>query len=768
MLTRTDLQALSLVNVKQGYACGGHGSCILAPDPQTGIQLPTGCNCQEKYMGYFAFTHTYSDDCTVLDGTTVASAAVALKTTSGCKIKGNSTHPTTLYQARCELACPCNYNYGAALDCVNEQYLPYQQGQCKCNTTWAGATCSDCAPKYFGIACDVFCDPKTTCRSKGDCNSAGRCDCKMGWYGTNCEKMTCKECNNRGGCIEGPACDCQQDYTGASCEYEVQWDPTSWGICRYTEPSQLCGAGTQTRVLKAKKRNFVSGNLTWKSSDVFPTLAAKPAISRGCVHPQRVSCLCAVPPMKVVNGLDPICSTVADGATCALQCEKGYVPYGVYSCVKGAYQKPDPTCVKYEADAIAPVAITALRQTLAFQLTTGANATKWADAMQSELGPVLSTMTGIPATDIEITNVAYTAAETRQLEHAAQTRFDRNPFFLAAQRLAARHCAIIDKFGATQFQRVQASSKVLQNALQGGENYHLEYPDVELISAQAGETRQLGGAASENRNSRGRRLQSLVAWQKLLDKVMVKSRPRPGTAAQKDVYAEGLWLSNLEKRKLDSAELFPQTREDTPNEDTTTTTSESSPALENLLVLARRRLQTVASVPMSVEYLVKIYDTSVLTAVQWRLQNLATSPEDKFASLIKTALASQGIDTDAELAVRWAVTQPTQTSVFEVLSTTTTSTSSTSTSTSEPPIIATAAPKAEESKTTFYLTVLGCILVVLAVIAFIVWRLYRRKQKVAADKYATKVEAERVEDLKVGNSGRQVQSRRWRPNGWKT
>ena len=50
-------------------------------------------------------------------------------------MKGNSTYPNTKYQSRCELACPCNYNFGATLDCVNEQYLPYQQGNCKCNTT---------------------------------------------------------------------------------------------------------------------------------------------------------------------------------------------------------------------------------------------------------------------------------------------------------------------------------------------------------------------------------------------------------------------------------------------------------------------------------------------------------------------------------------------------------------------------------------------------------------------------------------------------------
>ena len=118
-----------MVNIKKGYACGGHGTCYFANDAatSTGLSLPAGCTCNSQWQGFFEFDWQYTTDCTTLDGTSLGTAATSLRSTSGCQVKGTSDYNLASYQTRCEDACPCS-TAGTEL-CVNEPYRPTEQGK---------------------------------------------------------------------------------------------------------------------------------------------------------------------------------------------------------------------------------------------------------------------------------------------------------------------------------------------------------------------------------------------------------------------------------------------------------------------------------------------------------------------------------------------------------------------------------------------------------------------------------------------------------------
>ncbi len=99
-LTRNELRALSMVNIKRGYGCGGHGACYFQRETASGLILPAGCTCSPTYQGFFEFNWAYSTDCSSIDGTSLSTAALALKPTSGCVKKGVSVYNNSYYQSR--------------------------------------------------------------------------------------------------------------------------------------------------------------------------------------------------------------------------------------------------------------------------------------------------------------------------------------------------------------------------------------------------------------------------------------------------------------------------------------------------------------------------------------------------------------------------------------------------------------------------------------------------------------------------------------------
>eukprot|EP00755_Sulcionema_specki_P020884 Sspe_Gene.73049::Locus_43848_Transcript_1_1_Confidence_1.000_Length_1318::g.73049::m.73049 len=128
---------------------------------------------------------------------------------------------------------------------------------CSCNSTvcYAGTTCESCAVHYYGPSCDVFCDPHTSCSSRGVCTDTGECRCEEGRCGKSC-----------GECCEGvynwPECDvpCSPETTcsghgvcktsGKSCECDEGFQPPTCSTCaegRYGYPLCTPCTGTWTK-----------------------------------------------------------------------------------------------------------------------------------------------------------------------------------------------------------------------------------------------------------------------------------------------------------------------------------------------------------------------------------------------------------------------------------------------------------------------------------------------------------------------------------------
>jgi hypothetical protein len=50
-MTENDIKAMQMVNMKETYACSGHGQCIIATDSRTNVELPYGCTCDSVWHG---------------------------------------------------------------------------------------------------------------------------------------------------------------------------------------------------------------------------------------------------------------------------------------------------------------------------------------------------------------------------------------------------------------------------------------------------------------------------------------------------------------------------------------------------------------------------------------------------------------------------------------------------------------------------------------------------------------------------------------------
>lgn len=403
-----------MVNVRQGYACGGHGACYFATDPGTGLSLPAGCTCNTNYQGFFEFNWAYTTDCATLDGTSLSAAGTALRPTSGCIKKGSSTYPTTAYQSRCEDSCACS---AAGTDlCINEPYRPNDQGVCVCKYNYATTLCDSCATGYYGQYCSVQCDPAVKCNGRGSCNSNGLCACNPGWGGAACDIKSCAFCNDNGQCDDDnpTVCNCFADYTGDTCEYRLSWLPSDWGLCNYQSSTKMCGDGTAERAINCQKTNYVRDYPAEDSGEVCPTVAVRPDTSIKCVHPNRPSCDCNFRTPDVTNGGTSLCETTLNGKSCGLQCADSYNALGSFTCLDGAFLQPYPECTP-SASQTTYASIPTFKQSLAFQLKQNSNAALWETSMRASLPKILADETLVPISDISINSIDYTATSLREL-----------------------------------------------------------------------------------------------------------------------------------------------------------------------------------------------------------------------------------------------------------------------------------------------------------------------------------------------------------------
>jgi hypothetical protein len=86
-----------------------------------------------------------------------------------------------------------NGNTGGGTDCSGKGYL--EEGECVCNTGYAGSNCEMCATGYTGYP---DCKPQVgsckgvDCNGNGQClDSIGKCSCYTGFAGENCDR--CEE-----------------------------------------------------------------------------------------------------------------------------------------------------------------------------------------------------------------------------------------------------------------------------------------------------------------------------------------------------------------------------------------------------------------------------------------------------------------------------------------------------------------------------------------------------------------------------------------------
>jgi len=132
-----------------------------------------------------------------------ASAAVA----SAAMLRACGVHGHCVLPSR---VCVCDQGWSGP-DC-RQLACPHHNcnGHGVCGAREPGVC--ECAPFYFGEACESLGKCASGCRGHGNCTAGGRCECREGWTGADCEHRTCGRgdegaCAGRGRCIDGQ-CEC--------------------------------------------------------------------------------------------------------------------------------------------------------------------------------------------------------------------------------------------------------------------------------------------------------------------------------------------------------------------------------------------------------------------------------------------------------------------------------------------------------------------------------------------------------------------------------
>jgi hypothetical protein len=451
-ITETELKAMEMVNMKETYACSGHGDCIIATDDRNGVTYPYGCTCDSVWQGkkhlHIAFGAD-EDACTANmaleqqkwswnstdmvdangNGRDLNGVGHDLCVSDATKIAKSDYSLGSRNQIRCYEACTCN-ELGTNR-CENDWKTEIPQGTCHCNERFQGGNCTTCVAGLYGANCDVQCTRETKCKGRGECNVRGQCVCEDGFFGVNCERLACPECNMKGACVAGPACDCAADYTGHNCEWHVLWRPQQWGKCEYNDDLGICGSGLQSRDVLVRKilqsneltpvqiaegyvmkdewfveldPDFKPKTLDIANNERAPTFEPSPGSKQNCFHPLRVSCDCGAPPAWLVeNARMANCSALTDGEKCDVLCKKKYQPIGQFECFKGAYKDPLPKCLRLDAKFSE---VAALAQTINFEVKQWVDSGKWMNATEEALPRTISFFTTITLDDIVVHKVS--------------------------------------------------------------------------------------------------------------------------------------------------------------------------------------------------------------------------------------------------------------------------------------------------------------------------------------------------------------------------
>jgi hypothetical protein len=110
--------------------------------------------------------------------------------------------------------CKLGYNDPTGRCCVDN-------GKCACKDGYIGSQCE------IVICGGIWSNDPTVCSSRGVCNRPNQCDCPPGFIGSFCQFPVCyglslesgsKPCSGRGQCNSSDNCICDAGYVGSRCE----------------------------------------------------------------------------------------------------------------------------------------------------------------------------------------------------------------------------------------------------------------------------------------------------------------------------------------------------------------------------------------------------------------------------------------------------------------------------------------------------------------------------------------------------------------------
>ena len=242
---------------RQQVPCSGHGHCepggpagpvcVCQAGPETGHFHGSHCqHCLPGYYGPQCLGQCPGDACGPCSGHGTCDDGIQGEGQCTCVAGATAGYWTG---PQCDRCRPGHYGPRCAAECPGGATLPCGghgachdgrtgSGACACgaNAThghWAGATCSECAPPYYGLRCTARCPSalaSVPCSGHGACSAGllgtGACTCEAGYAGADCA-APCPlgpdgrtPCGGHGTCTAPPAgvslaiCECLAGASG--------------------------------------------------------------------------------------------------------------------------------------------------------------------------------------------------------------------------------------------------------------------------------------------------------------------------------------------------------------------------------------------------------------------------------------------------------------------------------------------------------------------------------------------------------------------------
>ncbi|EFC37771.1 predicted protein [Naegleria gruberi] len=180
---------LEFYNSTDVRVCSGRGACI----------DHLGCVCNE---GYYGESCQISSCFSVLSNSSqVCNGHGICQDLDNCECYSNSTNGywygddcsvcANSYEGNlCNLKKSCNSSTTCMSlgECSNNDL-------CRCESSFDGENCEECALGYYGPLCEIFCSAELNCSSNGVCSRDGFCDCyqsrELGYFQSeNCSKCS--------------------------------------------------------------------------------------------------------------------------------------------------------------------------------------------------------------------------------------------------------------------------------------------------------------------------------------------------------------------------------------------------------------------------------------------------------------------------------------------------------------------------------------------------------------------------------------------------